>query len=528
MERFDLDTPVIKITKGDVTSDWTIRHAVEGVQIFGGIGSGKSSGSGRLLALKYLEAGFGGLVLTVKPDEKQEWLNYCKLAGRLNDLIVIEPNNMHCFNFLDYEASTSADGHPLTDNLVDVLKTVIRAGQSQEHGRGDDSFWEGALDMMIFNVIDLCKLAYGNVSVERMYEIVQAVPKPGDKVITRKEELDALRKEDAEQQKADGKKRPPRELNPFEEAMVRAHVRINAQIQAWYDARDPDDVQEAQKGMEYKAWLTENIPDARLYNFVRQFFLKSYRNLTEKTRSVIDFIFLGFLYRLLREPVYSLFCKGKSTFSPEDCLEGKVILLNLPVKTYFKVGRDCQILFKYIWQRAMEKRQVEINARPVFLWADEAQNFLHEHDAVYQATARSSRISTVYITQNLPNYYASMGGALSQYRVKSFLGTLATKIFHANADIETNHYASELIGESYFENLQKGQTYGKDYSMSNSRSMILEKQVRPEEFVSLATGGPRNGFIVEGYLHSQGDTIFNDQNHILMRFNQHYTPIKNK
>ena len=528
MERFSLDTPVIKFAHGSAYSDWTIRHAVEGVQIFGGIGSGKSSGSGRLLALKYLEAGFGGLVLTVKPDEKAEWVNYCKLAGRSDDLIIIEPNNIHSFNFLDYEASTSADGRPLTENLVDVLKTVIRAGESQNQGRGDDSFWEGALDMMIFNVIDLCKLAYDNVSVERMYEIVQAVPKPGEKVITRKEELEALRKEEAEQQKIDGKKKPARELNAFEEAMVRAHIKIDAQIQVWYDAKDPDEVNAAQKGVDYKVWLSENFPDARLYNFVRQFFLKSYRNLTEKTRSVIDFIFLGFLYRLLREPVYSLFCKRKSTFAPEDCLDGKIILLNLPVKTYFKVGRDCQILFKFIWQRAMEKRQVEVNARPVFLWADEAQNFLHEHDAVYQATARSSRISTVYITQNLPNYYASMGGALSQYKVKSFLGTLATKIFHANADIETNHYASDLIGETYFENLQKGQSYGTEYAVSNSSSIILEKQVRPEEFVGLKTGGPRNGFIVEGYFHSQGDTRFNGRNHILMRFNQQHIPSKNK
>lgn len=527
MNRFDLDTPLLKLAIGDAFSEWTIRHAVEGVQIFGGIGSGKSSGSGRQLALKYLEAGFGGLVLTVKPDEKKEWEEYCRLAGRQNDLIVIEPDNLHCFNFLDYEAATAAKGRALTENLVDLLKTVIRAGQSQDQGKGDDSFWEGALDMMIFNVIDLCQLAYGKVSIERMYEIVQTVPKPGEKVITRQEELEALRKEEAAQFKADGIKRPKRELNPFEEAMVKAHIKVNERLQAWYDARDPDEVNQAQQGKAYKEWLEENFPEARLYNFVRQFFLKSYRNLTEKTRSIIDFIFLGFLYRMLREPVYSLFCRGTSTFSPEDCLNGKIILLNLPVKTYFKVGRDCQILFKYIWQRAMEKRQVEVNARPVFLWADEAQNFLHEHDAVYQATARSSRISTVYITQNLPNYYASMGGALSQYRVKSFLGTLATKIFHANADIETNHYASDLIGDDYFENLQKGEQYGNDFSMSNSRSMILEKQVRPEEFISLKTGGPRNGFIVEGCFHRQGDTLFNGDNHILMRFNQLYKPVKN-
>jgi|GEM_PF-4259272 len=46
------------------SSLWTLRNAVEGVQIFGGIGSGKTSGSGRMLGLKYLSAGLGGLVLS--------------------------------------------------------------------------------------------------------------------------------------------------------------------------------------------------------------------------------------------------------------------------------------------------------------------------------------------------------------------------------------------------------------------------------------------------------------------------------
>lgn len=50
-------------------------------------------------ALKYLPAGFGGLVLTVKPDEKQLWHQYCRLAGRRHDLVVLEPGGPHRFNF---------------------------------------------------------------------------------------------------------------------------------------------------------------------------------------------------------------------------------------------------------------------------------------------------------------------------------------------------------------------------------------------------------------------------------------------
>ena len=500
MTTFDLDQPLIEFASTAERGQWTIRHAVEGVQIFGGIGSGKTSGSGRMLALKYLTAGFGGLVLTVKPDEKQAWQEYCQLAGRAQDLIVLEPGGPHRFNFLAYE-SAAHGGQTITENIVEVLKTVIRAGEAQTGGKSDDTFWETALDLLIFNVIDLSNLAYGSLSVQQMYDIVQTIPKE---------------KDGAEAKSADAKPKA------FHAAFDAARDRVSAKVDAWQRTLSPAEQAALQDDAVFEARLLETLPDARLLKVLDQFFIDTFMTLSEKTRSIIDFTFSGFLFRLLREPVYSLFCRGASTVTPEDSLRGKIILLNLPVKLYHKVGRDCQILFKYIWQRTMEQRDVTQNPRPLFLWADEAQNFLHEHDADYQATARSSRIATVYISQNLPNYYACMGGQRGEYRVKSFLGTLGTKIFHANADIETNRYASELIGDAYFEDVSGSVTVAKDFSRTHSQSLKLERVVRPEEFVRLKTGGPPNSYRVEGYLHRQGEPVLNGLNHKKMAFNQHY------
>ncbi|MPT36717.1 MAG: hypothetical protein E2604_16930, partial [Flavobacterium sp.] len=97
---FDLNEPIFHI--GKQKEPWTIANSVQGLQIFGGIGSGKTSGSGRFFALKYLSKGYGGLVLTVKPDEKDEWVKYCKIANRESDLIIVEPNGRQYFNFLEY------------------------------------------------------------------------------------------------------------------------------------------------------------------------------------------------------------------------------------------------------------------------------------------------------------------------------------------------------------------------------------------------------------------------------------------
>ena len=502
MDTYNLDQPLIDLVSRTGRGCWTIRHAVEGTQIFGGIGSGKTSGSGRMLALKFLSSGFGGLVLTVKPDEKAMWEEFTRLTGREQDLLVLEPNGQHAFNFLDYETSQATGQTSLTDNVVDVLKTVIRAGQEQSSGKSDDPFWETALDMLIFNVIDLCKLAFGRVTVTRMFDIVQTIPKNGE----------ALQPDESSK------------LKPFHLAFETARNFVTAQIDLWLAGLTNEEQARLQDDAVYEAALLDALPDARLLKHLDQFFFDNFITLSDKTRGIIDFTFAGFLFRLLREPVYSLFCRHRSTLTPEDSLQGKIILINLPVKNYQKVGRDVQVLFKYIWQRAMEKRNVRENGRPVFLWADEAQSFIHEKDAEFQATARSSRVATVYISQNLPNYYATMGGAKSEYRVKSFLGTLGTKLFHANADVETNKYASELIGDAYFEDQTESTTYSENFAQTRGRSLKLERVVRPEEFVRLKTGGPLNDYRVSGYLHRQGDSVMDGQNHLKMNFNQNFIP----
>lgn len=493
MKTFNLDTPIMVFnanTKNE--TNWTIRQAVEGVQIFGGIGSGKTSGSGRMLALKYLQNGFGGLVLTVKPDEKDLWVDYCKESGRLDDLLIIEPNSPYQFNFLNGEGNQGN----LTENIVDVLKTVIRASEEKASGKADDPFWESALDMLLFNVVDLCRLAYGKVSVQEIYSIAQSLPK------------------------SDGTGLKDGARNAFYKAFTMAQNKVQTELTAWEQSLDKNKLAQLEKQNTYEAVLFEAVPDARILSYIDQFFLESFMNLSEKTRSIIDFSLTGFLFRLLREPILSLFCANTSNFKPEDSLTGKIILINLPVKLYQKVGRDSQILFKYIWQKAMEKRNIEENDRPVFLWADEAQNFIHEHDSDYQATARSSRIATVYISQNLPNYYANMGGGRAEQKVKSFLGTLNTKIFHANADVDTNRYASEYFGDVCFEETSSTTTAAGQFSASRTKSIKFDRLIRPEQFNRLRTGGEQNAFVVEGYIHLQGNVSSKENSDSKIKFNQ--------
>ena len=71
-DTWPLDLPLVGFSKREADV-WTLGDAFQGVLIMGENGSGKTSGSGELLARKYLKAGFGGLVLCFKTDEAALW-----------------------------------------------------------------------------------------------------------------------------------------------------------------------------------------------------------------------------------------------------------------------------------------------------------------------------------------------------------------------------------------------------------------------------------------------------------------------
>ena len=96
-EAWPLGLQILDWTK---TEPFTLEDACKGIQVWGCTGSGKSSGSGQLLALSYLRKGFGGLVLAAKPAEADTWREYCHRAGRSDDLIVFSPQSDWRFNFL--------------------------------------------------------------------------------------------------------------------------------------------------------------------------------------------------------------------------------------------------------------------------------------------------------------------------------------------------------------------------------------------------------------------------------------------
>lgn len=170
----DLNFPLLKFS--DNPQDWwRVENAVEGVQILGGIGSGKTSGSGRMIAYSYLKNGFGGLVLCAKPEEADTWESYAKACGRPeSDIIRFSEGSQYRFNPLQYETKRKGRGANLTTNITDLFMTVFKMGQriSGSDAEEKDQFWANALKRCMNRLIDLLKLSGEEVSIGNMVKLL--------------------------------------------------------------------------------------------------------------------------------------------------------------------------------------------------------------------------------------------------------------------------------------------------------------------------------------------------------------------
>ena len=469
----NLDYPLLKFSQNP-KDWWTIRDAVRGVQIFGGIGSGKSSGSGKSLAKTYLKNGFGGLILCAKPDEKDNWIQYAKETGREDDLIIFSKGSEYEFNPLQYELTREGEGAGEVFNLSYLFMEIYKMGNRFSGGSGggeSERFWESALRRCINRMIQLIKMADEELSIANMQKILSSAPT--------EEEVDQL---------------PQMEDNDLE-----AWAASNYCVECIIKAGQNTITKEAEA----------------LYNHVYDYFFKQFARMAEKTRSTVIESFLG-LAEPFTEGILQRHFSGGTNLYPEETFKGKIIILNFPVKEFLASGVYAQGIFKLLWQQATERRDVTKYPTPVFLWVDESQLFLSGYDQIFQTTARSSRACTVFISQNISNYYVAVGGNNSKAKVDSLLGNLGTKIFHANNDAVTNKWAAETIGRDLL-NLS-GISVGDNHSSSLSQQLL--HQVQPREFTTLISGGPDNDFIVAGIVTVAGREWSDGKNFLQGKFKQ--------
>lgn len=511
----DLDHGILDLGDGDI---FTLRNACEGIQIFGAIGSGKTSGSGKTIALSYLRAGFGGIVLTGKIGERKRWKDYMKHAQRDNDIVVFGEDEEHKFNPLLYEMSRPGKGAKRTENLTTLFTSLVRLGNRIDGGSGgggNDPFWDLALKRCTKASLDLLVLSREELSITNMVKLITETPikdAQGYKAAFRsyiKRMLDELKRKKISEEK--GKEYKPKPMS--DEVKERAEkLEKNFMFYCLIKAK---------LNLQHRAESSskEAKNNRRTYAVVEQYFLNDLPSMPEKTRMSVTEMLLAFAGPFRSGLLAEYFSEGLSEeIKPEKTFtEGKVIIIDFPVKDYLQVGLFAQMIYKRLFQQAVERRDTEIHPRPVFLWIDEAQYFLSEEDMMFQTTARSARACTVMITQNISNYYSTIGGNNARARVDSLLGNLVTKIFHANNDHVTNEYASKTIAQT--EQKEESSTAGGDGGASVQIKKVLKYQINPVEFTKLKRGTKESKYVVDGII-TMLKPFTNEMNYKSIPFNQ--------
>jgi hypothetical protein len=431
---------------GDV---WRIRDACEGVAVFGAVGSGKTSGSGSAIARAFLQAGFGGLVLTVKPDEAHRWRRMCDETGRAGDFIHVTPASGHHLNFLQYEIQRPGERLAVTDDLIALFRTLIGVMSRSKRGESGDDFWTNTTNQLIRKLTDIFLLAGEPLTLDRMVRFINQAPKD-----------------------------------------------IN---QEWrYSDLFADVLQRAEEFAQ-----TGSAVDQRIHRESFEYWTEAYPAVAEETRSGFITMFASMADVLSGRGIHEMI--GTDTnLTPEMILSGKVVVLDIPLKGNIQGGIMVQSMWKLLFQQAVERRTDKglPTARPAFLWEDEGHMFFSQHDVDFQPTARDIRAPHVILSQNLHNFFQQ---GHNEHAVEAVFAAMNTYLFHTNGDLLTNRWASDHIGEIKHLKLTTDGLLkplrDKDISFWERRPeevenvgkiKITEEQKRglpPEDFAKLKRGG---------------------------------------
>jgi hypothetical protein len=481
LARLPVWTPDLPLVNLNGTDPWTLQDACEGTLILGATGSGKTSGSGQLLARSFLTCGFGGLILTTKADDADRWRCYAESTGRLGQFCQVRSGSAFAFNFLDYQASLPDDAGGSTENVVELLFTILDAASgTTRKADGQGAFWANTARQLLRNLVRIVRASGERLTLDLIRRFLVESPQSLEEV-----------------QAGTWKGTPTfgRLLGTVEQRRV--------------DERDIG-VCEA---MRY--WLHE------------------FPALNAKTRSIIITDLTATVDMFFDPALAELLC-GKTTITPDDVLDGAILVIDLPTEKWLHLGRIAQLVFKIMFQSAVRRRTDADDAtrRPVFLFVDEFQNFLTESDATFVATSRAARCATVFLTQSLPGLYMQAGSTLPREKVAALTANLNTKVFHANADPQTNTWASEQIGKSmqYRASVSHG---GDELDAKGVFKMLLgvgrsrvtsnpaiDFEVQPSAFTKLKTGSARNNHIVEAIVCKSGGQFTNGKHYMTVAFVQ--------
>lgn len=425
-----LDAPLLALTKADRL---TFRDAAQNIFVTGVTGGGKTTGPGRHILEPLLRAGCGGIILCAKPSESDEVRALCAKAGRLGSLLVWDGRN-GAFNFLDYElARLGPDG---INGVIEYLMRVVEIVRNASALRGGDgeAFWLDELKRMLRHTVPPLHLATGTLRLADIMAFIRSAP-------TSLEQM-----QDAAWQRQ----------SPFYRVMAAIAPRVD-------DAT-------GEQWMGY--WREVSQMDAKLRGSILAGF------------TMLDRLNHGWLREALTT---------NTSLPPSLTFHGAIIVLDMSRATHGEDGVIAQMIYKDAFQTEVLGRNALAPAhreRFVFCYADECQEVVTSRDAEFLGLSRSSRCSSIYLTQSLPILYAKVGGQNAHDRVHSLIANMGVRIFCANSCTTTNEWASRTIGKGVQRRASFNENEGSNasYGMSMGESSQWNREASNSNFMGHVGG----------------------------------------
>ncbi|WP_413207587.1 type IV secretory system conjugative DNA transfer family protein [Rhodospirillum sp. A1_3_36] len=406
--RASLDARLLRLGRRD---DFRLRDAVAGgVLILGGSGSGKTSSAlgPTGFARAYLKAGYGGVVCCVKPEEAASWLELAKRCGREGDLLRFSVDGQHRFNFLDY-ASATVGRNGMDQNLIQLLQRITEAasGLAAQGSQGrDDAFFKTNAMQMVAHALPYLRKGLGGIQLKHLHQMIISAP-----------------------QTLEMANHPGWIHGSF---CSRLMLRV-AEMARQGDA-------EAERIVEEHA----------------DYWLHDFPGMGERTRGSVVATLTGAIYPFLSGKLNELFCTD-TTFCPDFCQDGTIILLDINTRTFGPAGAVAQQIFKMLFQMAMERKPAGAKTRPVFCWCDEAGFVANAGDEEHLGVCRSAKVCNVFIAQDIATFAARLG---NRELANALIGKFQTRLFFSQTDMETNRFASDIMGQMQHERESRVQTDG--------------------------------------------------------------------
>jgi hypothetical protein len=444
-----------------------LHNAKSGICLCGQSGSGKTSILRLLVAAlnfaaRQAQQQLGILAQSVKASDPLDYARLLYQIGR-RDVDIFRPGDGRTFfNPLTYLI------YVLRRGAEDFATLLERHDESRSQGDREGSFWKTGRRETTVHAVNICIIAFGrNATLQHVYDVVSHVPS-SPKQIDRSE--------------------PTWHRNKCRQILELAH-------------------QAAQTDTEKR-----QVQEALHYFFVH------IPNAGEKVQGATVMHIAGLLAPLMRGAMYETVNCRDHTITPDHVLrQGRCVIIDAPV-LQGEANHFINFFFGQLFAMAALSRTPGPDTPVSILMADEYQLLASPiADTEFQSVFGSHNVIAIRAFQSLSILTTAMSDSIKgKHQAQALLDNLSCKLFLSSSDLETQQFFSSMTGQCWHTNI--GGHMHDDRPHPDDPPDILgvgggfkpsfQRQLLPRKLGSaltrLRTGGPLNGFVIDGYVFHSG------------------------